>query len=511
MKVMNYKAVVLSVLAGLLAAGGAQAGITKVGKVYSGAKPADKPYQMVHVGSEVGNGMGNAVYVAFFATRTDDPGNTAPRLDQNNVLEPAPNTEEGFAYDITGYPAFLRIPDGANDASQTQVWAFPACAPYALPTASERRIFLDRVEILEEFGPQPRPVNSARPDWDASTWTAFLQPLHGMDYSASRGELVGGLTFLGKILRWNLNVPGTMANASGVCNPDSLAVGQITRSRLIKYGPDSGKVIAALRGNEEDINDANALLQLRKFSPDSVDGATNLLNPGVAPPIANATTGHAIYVTPHATYTGGSGFRRITLNNGTPDDVVDFRFATGSAPTKPVSFLNMVVQENASGEPTRIYALNSRDWDPDELMTVPAAPDAATLAAYKGAFATAASAFGAGLYIYDVSAYDPINEEYVLTKVTDIPAVQPVELVLDGNRLFFNDRIGQELVEVDVSLALPAKVGTLATECLSSNLIKGAGKTLYLTSIWSEQLYSVGATLSGAACNAVEKYNYTSN
>lgn len=504
MKVMNYKAVVLSVLAGLLAAGGAQAGITKVGKVYSGAKPADKPYQMVHVGSEVGNGMGNAVYVAFFATRTDDPGNDAPRLDEEGHLQPAPNTEAGFAYDITGYPAFLRIPDSAADTSQTQVWTFPACASYVLPDSEKRQEFLAAVGDLEEIGP-------VETNWNASKWREFLQPLHGMDYSPSRGELVGGLTFLGKILRWNLNVPGTMANASGVCNPDSLAVGQITRSRLIKYSPDSGKVIAALRGNEEDINDANALLQLRKFSPDSVDGATNLLSPGVAPLIANATTGHAIYVTPHATYTGGSGFRRITLNNGTPDDVVDFSFATGSAPTKPVSFLNMVVQENASGEPTRIYALNSRDWDPDELMTVPAVPDAATLAAYKSAFATAASAFGAGLYIYDVSAYDPINEEYVLTKVTDIPAVQPVELVLDGNRLFFNDRIGQELVEVDVSLALPAKVGTLATECLSSNLIKGAGKTLYLTSIWSEQLYSVGATLSGAACNAVEKYNYTSN
>ncbi|CAK7008459.1 MAG: hypothetical protein KER_00301 [Kerstersia gyiorum] len=504
MKVMNYKAVVLSVLAGLLAAGGAQAGITKVGRVYSGAKPADKPYQMVHVGSEVGNGMGNAVYVAFFATRADDPGNTAPRLDRSNVLQPAPNTEEGFAYDITGYPAFLRIPDSANDASQTQLWAFPACAPYTLPSSKERQDFLTAVSELEDEGP----ISS---NWDASTWTAFLQPLHGMDYSASRGELVGGLTFLGKVLRWNLNSPGTMASASGVCNPDSLAVGQITRSRLIKYSPDSAKVIAALRGNEEDIHDPDALLELKKFSPDLVDGATNLLNSSVAPVIPNATSGHAIYVTPHATYTGGSGFRRITLNNGTPDDIVDFSFASGSAPIKPVSFLNMVVQENASGEPTRIYALNSRDWDPDELMTVPDDPDASTLAAYQSAFATAAAAFGAGLYIYDVSAYDPVNQEYVLTKVTDIPAVQPVELVLDGNRLFFNDRIGQEIVEVDVALPIPARAGAQATECLSSNLIKGAGNTLYLTSIWSEQLYSVGGTLSGAACNAVEKYSYTTN
>lgn len=510
MKVMKRKAVVLAILTSLLAAGAAQAGITKVGKVYSGSKPADKPYQLVHVGSEVSNGMGNSVYVAFFATRTDDPANDVildvngnPELDGNGQPKPGPNTEEGFTYDITGYPAFLKIPDSANDASLTQVWAFPACAPYALPNTVKRQEFLGAVEILEEFGPEPRPIDPARPDWDASTWPEFLQALHGMDYSANRGELVGGLTFLGKILRWDLNAPGTQASPSGVCNSNSLSVGEITRSRLIKYSSDSSQVIAALRGQEE--NPSDAILQLRKFAPAAINGTSLSTTP-----ITNATSGHAIYVTPNAVYTAGTDFRRLTPGSS-PSTVQDFVFAPGSEPSQPTAFLNIAVQENSSGEPVRIYALNSRDWDPDELMTVPANPTPATLAAYKTAFTTAATAFDAGLYVYDVSSYDPVNEEYVLTRVSKIAAAQPVELVLDGSRLFFNDRIGQELVEVDVSLPSPAKVSTLATDCLSSNLIKGAGNTLYLSSVWSEQLYSVGGTLSGAACNAVEKYTYTTN
>ncbi|AZV93742.1 hypothetical protein CBF45_08410 [Bordetella sp. J329] len=503
MKVMKRKAVVLAIFASLLAAGAAQAGITKVGKVYSGSKPADKPYQLVHVGSEVSNGMGNSVYVAFFATRTDDPANDVildangnPELDGTGNPLPGPNTEEAFTYDITGYPAFLKIPDSANDASLTQVWAFPACAPYLLPNKTKRQEFIAAVEDLETNGP-------LEAEWTAGNWTPFLQALHGMDYSINRGELVGGLTFLGKILRWDLNAPGTLANPSGVCNSNSLSVGEITRSRLIKYSSDRSQVIAALRGQEE--NPSEAILELRKFAPAAINGTSLSTTP-----ITDATSGHAIYVTPNAVYTAGTDFRRLTPGNS-PSAVQDFVFAPGSAPSQPAAFLNIAVQENSSGDPVRIYALNSRDWDPADLMTVPATPTPSTLVDYQNAFKTAATAFGAGLYVYDVSNYDPINEEYVLTRVTTIAAAQPVELVLDGSRLFFNDRIGQQLVEVDVSLATPAKVSTLATDCLSSNLIKGAGNTLYLSSVWSEQLYSVGGTLSGAACNAVEKYTYSVN
>lgn len=433
--------------------------------------PTEKPYQLVYVGddSHVQPALRNSVYAASFGSTSGPQGEA--RLNSDNPELPL---SERFA--VEGYARFIQIKDDGS-VTRWDVNDYPAKASAG---ESKHGSASDFAAFLAHYNtPSAKPLSVLN----------YLQPLHSIDYHA--GKLMGQQTFIGRYVVWDMSKPAAAQSGHGVLTADSVNVsaGSVfnhwkeVRVRQAKFSPNGDAIYGVVRSEEEDPASKEFKADLTYFPTRDIYQHKALERRTVK----NASTGHALFMTPNAIYTGGKDFRRVDIATG---KVTRYRLPEPSDfGSEPPAFLNMLVDDAHH----TLYAVNSRDIDPDET-------GATSYTAYLAKFTDFAKAHRHGLYVFN------INPDNSLTLSHYVPMIQPIELVLtrDGSTLFVNDRMARTVTAYNPR-TLETK-GLVATTCHNSNLAQGAGNSLYVTSVYTYQLHLIGA--GEHDCNSIDKISY---
>lgn len=434
--------------------------------------PTEKPYQLVYVGndSSVQPNLRQSIYAASFGSASGKAGEE--RLNSDNPDLPL---NERFA--IEGYARFIQIKDDGN-VTRWDVKDYPAIESAGESKHGSPQDFANFIQHYNT--PQAKPLSVLN----------YLQPLHSIDYTA--GKLMGQQTFIGRYVVWDMTKPETALAGIGVLDANSVKVnaGSVfnnwkeVRVRQAKFGDHGEKIYGVVRSEEEDPGSKEFKADLTYFPTSSLYQDKGITRSTVK----NASSGHALFMTENAIYTGGKDFRKIDAASGkvtryTMTGKIDF--GEGSP-----AFLNMVVDEAHH----TLYAVNSRDIDPEET-------GAQTYPEYLDKFVTFAKAHRHGLYVFDIKPDNTLTLEHY------VPMIQPIELVLtrDKSTLFVNDRMARTVNAYNPSTLQPK--GKVETTCHNSNLAQGADNTLFVTSVYTYQLHLIGA--GDKDCNSISKISYT--
>lgn len=434
---------------------------------------SEKPYQMTFVGNDkkVQEKLRNSIYVASFGSSSGTAGE-----ERLNSDDPELPLEQRFA--VQGYPRFIQIKSN-GEVVRWDVTDYPA---YADSGESKEGTEADFATFMENYN-----TEKAKP----LSVLNYLQPLHGIDYK--NGKLLGQQTFIGKYVLWDMEKPATASNGKGILGADNVQINKGTtfhdweevRVRLAKFSADGKTVYGVVRSEDEDPASKDFKVNLTYFSTDSVKRGESLTRQS----IKDASSGHGLFITEKNIYTGGKDIRKTDIKSGevTTYEIKGSVNADGSIP----SFLNIIVDEKNN----RIYAVNSRDIDPDET-------EAKDYQEYLVKFKEFAESNKHGLYVFD------INKDNTLSQKAYQPMVQPVELVLskDGKTLFVNDRMERTVSAFDISANSLAVKDSVTTTCHNSNLALDASNNVYVTSVYTFQLKLIGA--GDKNCNSISKISY---
>lgn len=433
--------------------------------------PTEKPYQLVYVGDDasVQPNFRNSIYAASFGSTSGKQGE-----ERLNSDDPQLPLSERFA--IEGYARFIQIKDDGK-VIRWDVADYPA-----IESAGENKhgTLRDFANFIAHYNtPQAKPLSVLN----------YLQPLHSIDYTA--GKLMGQQTFIGRYVVWDMTKPTTAQNGLGTLTADNVQVnaGSVfnnwkeVRVRQAKFSSNGDRIYGVVRSEEEDPGSKEFKADLTYFLAHHLYQNKALERKT----IKKASSGHALFMAENVIYTGGRDFRKIDEVTGSVTRYTlpkNINFGEESP-----AFLNMIVDEAHH----RLYAVNSRDIDPDET-------GAKTYSDYLAKFADFAKAHRHGLYVFDIK---PDNS---LALVHYQPMIQPIELVLtrDKSTLFVNDRIARTVNAYDAQSLQPK--GAVETTCHNSNLAQGEGNSLYVTSVYTYQLHLIGA--DDKDCNSISKVAY---
>lgn len=436
--------------------------------------PTEKPYQLVYIGDDasIQPNLRRSIYAASFGSTSGKAGE-----DRLNADDPGLPLNERFA--IEGYARFIQIKDDGK-VTRWDVTDYPA-----IESAGENKhgTLQDFENFIAHYNtPLAKPLSVLN----------YLQPLHSIDYTA--GKLMGQQTFLGRYVVWDMTKPITAQAGHGALGTDNVRVnsGSVfnnwkeVRVRQAKFGNNGDRIYGVVRSDEEDPSSKEFKADLTYFPTNSLYQDKALARAT----IKNASSGHALFMADNVIYTGGRDFRKVDATSGKVtryrmQDKIDFGAASPA-------FLNMIVDEAHH----TLYAVNSRDIDPEETGT-------ATYPEYLDKFAAFAKAHRHGLYVFDIHADNTLSLSHYL------PMIQPIELVLtrDQQTLFVNDRMARTVNAYDAKSLQPK--GSVTTTCHNSNLVQGEGNSLYVTSVYTYQLHLIGA--GDKDCNSISKVSYDFN
>lgn len=433
---------------------------------------SEKPYQMTFVGNDmdVQSDLRNSIYVASFGSSSGSAGE-----NQLNSDDPELPLAQRFA--VEGYPRFIQIKDN-GEVIRWDVKDYPAykdSGENKHGTQAEFAVFMENYNT-----PKAKPLSVLN----------YLQPLHSIDYK--NGKLLGQQTFIGKYVVWDMGKPVTASAGKGILGTNSVQINKGTtfdnwkevRVRLSKFSNDGKTVYGVVRSEEEDPSAKEFKVDLTHFKTDDIQSGKHLERQS----IKDASSGHALFMTTENIYTGGTDIRKIDTKSG---EITRYKFSDGiDFGEEDPSFLNIIVDEKNN----RIYALNSRDIDPEET-------GAKNYQEYLAKFKEFAASHKNGLYVFD------INQDNTLSLKNYAPMLQPVELVLstDGKTLFVNDRIERVVNAYGTSGALQLK-DSVTTNCHNSNLVLDGSNNVYVTSVYTYQLKLIGA--GDKNCNSISKISY---
>lgn len=431
----------------------------------------EKPYQLVYVRDDasVQPNLRHSVYAASFGSTSGKAGE-----DRLNSDDPQLPLSERFA--IEGYARFIQIKDDGS-VTRWDVKDYPAVASAGENKHGSPQDFATFIQHYNTPAAKPLSVLN------------YLQPLHSIDYNT--GKLMGQQTFIGRYVVWDMTKPTTAQSGYGALTADNVRVnaGSVfnnwkeVRVRQAKFSSDGDQIYGVVRSEEEDPGSKEFKADLTYFPTRDLFQNTALERKT----IKNASSGHALFMANNVIYTGGRDFRKVDEVTGKVTRYAlpkGMDFGEGSP-----AFLNMIVDDTHH----RLYAVNSRDIDPEET-------GAKNYQEYLSKFADFAKAHRHGLYVFDIRP----DNSLVLAHYQ--PMVQPIELVLtrDQKTLFVNDRMARTVNAYDAQSLRPQ--GSVETTCHNSNLAQGEGNALYVTSVYTYQLHLIGA--GNRDCNSISKISY---